>query len=209
MKDPRTKAGDRRSGARSVHTVDGSTSFLIILAAVVLLSVLVLSACNRAPERDEPDPTALWIVNVQEYRFGDMEPVHIAYELVAEWREWTPEQIEGRRAWLVDTVIMGESGGCWMIFGGTRYNSLGDPCTEPVRWGRYSDAGFGQVTQSLYGRNATVCQRDGICSKHHVVRSAWDSMNAMLAAYEYHGKQPWCWTDWARRYHSCHRAPTI
>lgn len=208
MRDPRTKAGDRRAKV-GPSAVTRELVYWGCFCAVAFVVVVLLAGCERAPQRTEPDPVAVYIVNTQPYTYGNMEPVHYAYEQVAEWRGWTPEQIEGRRAWLIDNVVMGESGGCWMIFGGTLYNDFGDPCTQPHRVGRKSDAGFGQVTPALYGRNATLCKRDGLCSKHDVVRSAWDSMNAMVAAYEYHGSFPWCWNAGARAYHNCKAAPKI
>lgn len=209
MKDPRTKAGDRRApGARRSPTMDGGIVVWGLIALVGLLAVILLSGCERAPQRAEPDPVAMYIVNTQEYTYGDMTPVHYAYTAVAEWRGWTSEQIEHRRDWLVNNVVMLESGGCWMIYGGTLYNAIGDSCWEPAVRGNRGDAGFGQITKAGWGRNGHVCKAEGMCSRQAVTRSAWDSMNAMLSLYEYAEEFPWCWNKAAKRYHSCHLAPS-
>jgi hypothetical protein len=177
-----------------------------LLATVLLSAALVTPASAAEPSSRD---IALFTTNVQEYFYNDMEPVRYAYRAVASHElGWSPAIIAAWEPFIVDDVIRKESGGCWMIRGGTLYNSFGDSCWRPAVIGRRSDAGFGQVTPVLYrGRNSTLCRNAGLCSWQAVTASAWTSMLAVLVSVEQHGSYPWCYNAEARRYHNCKLAP--
>lgn len=179
--------------------------------AFLTLAVLALTAtaCQPQPERAEPDPVDVIAVNSLDYRFGHLDAPREAYRTVARHRGWTDAAIVAWEPFLVDDVIARESGGCWQIRGGTRYNRLGDACAEPVRWGRASDSGFFQLISIHYRHpSGWLCQQEGLCSSAAVTSTPWTSMVAGLALVERDGKRPWCFSDWARRYHPmCATAP--
>jgi hypothetical protein len=170
----------------------------------LLFATIVLTGCWSS---DPPPDDDLWIVNTQEYRYGELDPALFAYRAVARHEGWTEADIEAWLPFVID-IIAKESGGCPAVRGGTLYNAIGDDCNKPHRWGRKSDTGFGQVTPVLYrGKNALLCKHAQLCTWQAIAGTPWNSMRALVITVEHLGSQPWCYNAYARRYHDCSLAP--
>lgn len=139
------------------------------------------------------------MVNSLPYSHGDIDTAITAFELVTAERGWSPAET---RAWIpfMQGVIGRESGGCWNVYFGQR---AGEGCSVSGR-PRGSAAGFGQV---IYASNTFLCAKDGICSKHAITASPWNSMTSVVSLVERSGKGPWCYTASLRAGRLCRIAP--
>lgn len=143
-------------------------------------------------------------VNNIVYNWGDPKPAMEAFRLVALNRGWTEKQI---KSWeiAIANIMMGESGFCPNVLrGAVMANPKG--CVLK-RQGRHSDAGFGQligIHYKLSTRNPAagfLCREEGMCSKWQIIASPYNSMLALVALIERSGTGPWCYNNFARRYH--------
>lgn len=175
---------------------------------LILFLTLVISSGTVAERGEQfqatPVPSALQIVNGATYNYGDSVPAMEAFRHVANDHGWTYELIE---LWsiFIDDVLRGESGYCPNLFRGATLASA-QGCIIQTQ-GRYEDAGFGQLIGVHYNPGMWLCEEHGICSRHAVIRDPWTSMESLVWLVEREGSQPWCFSDWARRYHKCWAAP--
>ena len=153
-----------------------------------------------------PPLTPQQVVNALPYAVSQPGPAMEAYRIVAAHLGWSAATIE---AWapFAEDVMYGESQFCWNRIGGDAMVYPPDGCRKS-REGHSSDAGFGQVTPIAgYRSDLWMCQEYGMCSKWDIVQDPWHSMLAMVLLMEREGRQPWCYDDFARKYHDCTLAP--
>ena len=143
-----------------------------------------------------PLPDAVTLCNSLTYGVGLAEPALQCFRAVAGYRGWTERQID---SWMIAAkdIMKGESGFCPNVLGGARWTGY----CEIIRQGRKSDAGFGQLISIHYRPGRWLCKEEGLCSKWDIIASPFNSMTAMVAMIEKSGVQPWCFANWARRYH--------
>lgn len=177
---------------------------ITLLTAVLVATTLV--ACDIKPSGPrEPSPTDFFTVNTLPYAYTVLGPVDQAYRVVAAHRGWSQADIDAWAPFVVYDVIAKESGGCFNVRRGARMAESGVSC-KIARQGHGSDSGFGQVISIHY--RGWLCRQERLCSSHDITLNAWNSMTAVLALVERSGRQPWCYNDFARRYHpGCATAP--
>lgn len=143
-------------------------------------------------------PPARELVNGLKYSHGDLRPAWTAFTAVALHRGWTQQQVDSwQRAF--NDIVFGESGGCPNVRNGARLASA-DGCVIS-RQGKGSDSGFAQLTSVHHGGDKWACVDLGICGANSVIASPWNSMTVFVALLERSGNGPWCYNNWARRYH--------
>ena len=182
-------------------------NFRRLVGALVLsaLSIVITSCESGAPQRREPDLTALFTVNTLPYAFTVLGPAETAMRIVAAERGWSQADIDAWVPFLVYDVIAKESGGCYNVRGGAIMAEPGVSCAIK-RQGRKQDSGFGQLVKVHY--SGWLCHQEGLCSADDITLNAWNSMTALLALVERSGKHGWCYNAWARSYHrGCSSAP--
>lgn len=153
-----------------------------------------------------PPPSTRSQVNALAYQHYNDVPAMAAYRLVAAERGWGAARIE---AWapFVRDVMLGESAFCWNRRRGDVVESYSLGCVI-TRQGTHDDVGFGQVTASFYGHDASLCTGYGICSMGQILASPYDSMLwSVVVPIELDGSRPWCYSSAARSYHKCWLAP--
>lgn len=152
-----------------------------------------------------PPPSIRGLVNALPYQHYNDVPAMKAFRLVAAERGWSSQRIESWAPFVRD-VMLGESAFCWNRRRGDIVASY-SMCVI-TRQGRYEDVGFGQVTRSWYGSNATLCTKYGVCSSSQILASPYDSMLwSIIVPLEEAGSQSWCYNAFARSYHNCGLAP--
>ncbi len=154
-----------------------------------------------------PSPSVVARVNSATYSYNNAQPAVEAFRAVTGQRGWSSA---ATASWepFVSSVIRKESGYCFNLRRGAR---LAQPAGCVIsRQGTGSDSGFGQVI-SLHYRypNGWLCKQESLCSAEQIIGTPWASMTAMVALVERSGRQPWCFSDWARRYHNCNIAPKV
>jgi hypothetical protein len=160
-----------------------------------------------APTPSSPSESVLNHINGATYSYNDAGPAVEAFRAVTAHRGWSTN---ATAAWepFVTSVIRKESGFCYNLRRGARLAS-GPGCVIS-RQGTGSDSGFGQVISMHYRYpSGWLCQQEGLCSAEQITATPWDSMVAMVALVERSGRQPWCFSAWARRYHNCGIAPRV
>lgn len=169
-----------------------------MMMSAAALPMLLATHCDRGQHNDKPvcrrDPAVVQYVDSLPYKYQDMGPAMEAYRAIAADCGWPADLIEARSEF-VGRVMYGESGGCWNILGGTR-NWTGEGCLFR-KWGRNSDAGFGQVTDILR-RGLKMCDQMGICNRWDSVKSPSESMYTYVLALN-NGKGPWCYVYKGRK----------
>lgn len=187
----------------------------ITLIAIAFITV-ALTACDPeetatkiaaaiVPTHECEEPAA-----PEAHHIMEVEPVRQTFASVACKRGWEPERI---RAWwpFIQDVVMKESMGCFNLRRApvfVRGTGWGDSCVDNlVRNRNTEDSGYGQVTRSGWGPRGVVCRQAGLCSPAQIIESPYNSMTALLVFVENNGKQPWCYSARARRFHNCSLAP--
>lgn len=147
-------------------------------------------------------------VNALQFSYGVLEPVDAAYRMVAADCGWSQQAIDDWAAFLVYDVVVGESGGCWNVRRGVKLANGGVNC-EIARQGRYSDSGFGQLIRLHWAPGkGWLCLEDGLCSSDAIISSPYTSMRALVRLVQRSGKQGWCYSKAAIRWHpGCKTAP--
>lgn len=156
-------------------------------------------------EAPPPRPSIRSIVNGLHYQHYLPGPALTAFRLVASERGWSSAKT---LAWepFVNDVLFGESAYCWNRRNGDTIEAYS--ACHILHTTTREDVGFGQVTRSYYGQGAQLCELFGICSAGQILASPYDSMKwSIVVPIELDGSQPWCYNDYARRYHKCGLAP--
>lgn len=141
-------------------------------------------------------PSAKVLVNSLKYSHLSMGPVMQAFHLVAYSRHWTKAQVA---SWdvAVHDITLKEAGACWNVRYGAKFKYFdGRGCI--LKYGGRGSSGFGQLTKVALGG---PCRRVGICTELAVVASPYNSMAALVALIEESGVSPWCYNNYARRFH--------
>lgn len=144
-------------------------------------------------------------VNEIHYQFMNEAPAKEAWFIVTKANGWSPEK---QAAWwpFSRDVLLGESGFCPNRLRGDVMPFPNEGCVQ-TRQGQYEDAGFAQLISVHYGPGMWLCVEHGICSKWTIISEPWISMEVFIWLLDREGSQPWCFADWARRYHRCDLAP--
>lgn len=147
-----------------------------------------------------PAPTAEQICNSLEYDFEEMVNPMICFRAVAAEQGISWDNIVAAEPWIYD-VIVKESGGCPLLVGGDTDIPVG--CTPRIR-GSGSDVGWGQATDSYWGRNGKLCTVYGVCHPWQILESPYHSMlNSVVRVAMLDGRYGYCDYVGAPIYHNC------
>lgn len=219
-------SGVARSAAPAVATTTTTTapSTTVVESVDPVIATTPPTRVRNAHQTGDtlplPDPKI--IVNSLPYEQYNPEPAKQAWylmtslrgcpntEYIACWDKATQD------AWwpFVYDVMKGESAFCPNRLRGDTMIPY-SMCVHEVdkngrpKQGPHEDAGFGQATSAWHGRNGLTCKLVGLCGKHAIIESPWNSMlGSVIVPMEQAGSQPWCWDARARRIHpTCYDAP--
>ncbi len=180
---------------------------LILSAFLAVLPIHCDPATTEKPTTQQCTGESRDAVNALQYSYGVLEPVDAAFRMVAADCGWTQDSIDKWTLFLVYDVIARESGGCWNVRRGVKFANGGVNCAISKQ-GRGSDSGFGQLIAIHYNGNGWLCLEDGLCSSDAIIASPYSSMQAFVRLVQRSGKQGWCYSTKAIRWHpGCKTAP--
>lgn len=162
------------------------------LNPIETITTLGADAHMTAFRVDPPEPTpptAAEICNGLTYDYEEMGNPMICFRVVAAEQGVTPDRVGLAEKWIFN-LIAGESGGCPLLIGGD--NDIPVGCVPRVK-GHGTDTGFGQATDSYWGRRGKLCTIVGVCAPWQILQSPYHSMlYSVVLPSMWDGRYAWC-----------------